>query len=68
MISNDARCTLEMKYRNAIAKATCNRKKTLFTSKLDLNLRKKLVKCYIWNIALCGAETWTLLKVDQEYL
>jgi hypothetical protein len=26
-------------------------KKTLFTSKLSLNLRDKLVKCYIWNIA-----------------
>jgi hypothetical protein len=32
-------------------------KKTLFTSKLDLELRKKLVKCYIWSIALYGAET-----------
>ena len=40
----------------------------LFTSKLDLNLRKKLVECYIWNIALCGAETWTLQTVDQKYL
>jgi hypothetical protein len=40
----------------------------LFTSKLDLNLRKKLVKCYIWSIALYGAETWTLEKVDQKYL
>jgi hypothetical protein len=29
---------------------------------------KKLVKCYIWSIALCGAETWTLRKVDQKYL
>jgi hypothetical protein len=45
-----------------------NKKKTLFTSKLDFNLRKKLVKCYIWSIALCGAETWTLRKVDQKYL
>jgi len=27
-------------------------KKTLFTSKLDLNLRKKLVKCYIWSMVL----------------
>jgi hypothetical protein len=35
---------------------------------LDLNLRKKLVKCYIWSIALYGAETWTLRKVDQKYL
>ena len=44
------------------------KKKTIFTSKLDLNLRKKLVKCYIWSIALYGAETWTLLKADQKYL
>jgi hypothetical protein len=35
---------------------------------LELNLRKKLVKCYIWSIALCGAETWTLRIVDQKYL
>jgi hypothetical protein len=35
---------------------------------VDLNLRKKLVKCYIWSIALYGAETWTLRKVDQKYL
>jgi len=28
-----------------------------FTSKLDLNLGKKLLKCYIWGITLCGAET-----------
>ena len=64
MITNDARCTRGIKYRIDIAKATCNRKKTLFSSKLDLNLRKKLVKWYIWSIALYGAETWTLWKVD----
>jgi hypothetical protein len=28
-----------------MAKATLNRKKTLFFSKMDLYLRKKLVKC-----------------------
>jgi hypothetical protein len=43
-------------------------KKTLFTRQLDLNLRKKLVKCYIWSVALCGAEASTLRKVDQKYL
>jgi hypothetical protein len=41
-----SRCTCEIKSRIATAKAAFN-KKTLFTSKLDLNLRKKLVKCYI---------------------
>jgi hypothetical protein len=24
--------------------------------------------CYIWRIALCGAGTWTLRRVDQKYL
>jgi len=35
---------------------------------LDLKLRKKLVKCYIWSIALYGAETWTLRAVDQKHM
>jgi hypothetical protein len=26
------------------------------------------VKCYIWSIALYGAETWTLQAVDQKHL
>jgi hypothetical protein len=31
-------------------------------------LRKKLVKCYIWSLALHGVETWTLRAVDQKHL
>jgi hypothetical protein len=33
-----------------------------------LELRKKLVKCYVWSIALYGAETWTLRAVDQKQM
>ena len=40
----------------------------LFTSKLDLNLRKKLEKCNFWSIALCGAGTGTLWKIDHNYI
>jgi hypothetical protein len=40
MITNDARRTRETKSRIAMAKAAFNRKKTLFTGKLDLNLRE----------------------------
>jgi hypothetical protein len=67
---NVARSTSEIKPSFAvIAKAAFKKKKkTLFTSKLYLNLRKKLVKSYIWSIALCGAEIWRLWKVDQKYL
>jgi hypothetical protein len=39
-----------------MAKAVFNKKKALFTRKLALNFRTKLVKCYIWGIALYGAE------------
>jgi hypothetical protein len=35
---------------------------------LDLELRKKLVKCYVWSIALYGAETWMLRAMDQKHL
>jgi hypothetical protein len=41
-----------MKSRIVMANAAFNRKKTFFTRKLDLNLGKKLVKCYFRNIAL----------------
>ena len=58
MLTNDGRCTREFKSRIVMAKVAFNKKKTLFTSKLDLDLRKKLVKCYIWSMALYGAETW----------
>jgi hypothetical protein len=51
-----------------MAKTAFNKKRTLFTSTLDVGLRKKLVKCYVWSIALCGAETWTLRAVDQKHL
>ena len=68
LIRNDVRCTHEIKSRIAMAKAAFNKMKTLFTSKQDLNLRKKLVKCYVWSTTLYGADNWTLCKVPQKYL
>ena len=51
-----------------MAKAASNKTRTLFACTLELELRKKLVKCYIWSIALCGAKTWTLRVLDQKLL
>jgi hypothetical protein len=51
-----------------MAKAAFSKKQTLFTSRLDFNLGKKLVHCYSWSITLHGAETRTLRKIDQKYL
>jgi hypothetical protein len=68
MITNDARYTQEIKSRIVMAQASFNKNKDLLTNKSGLNLRKKIVKCYIWIIALHGAETWILWRVDQKYI
>ena len=67
MITNDARSTREIKSWTSMAKEAVY-KKTLFISKMDLTLRKKLVRCYIWSTVVYGAETWTIQKVDWKYL
>jgi hypothetical protein len=68
IIIKDARRTRELKSRNTMAKRAFNKTTALYGSKLDSDLRKKLVEGYIWSIALYGAGTWTLRKVDQKYL
>jgi hypothetical protein len=68
MLTEDGRCMCEIKSRIAMAKAAFNKKKNLFTNKLDLNLRKRPVRCYVWSIALYGAETWRLRATDQKHL
>jgi hypothetical protein len=67
LITNNARRMREIKSMIAMGEAVFN-KKSLFTVKLDLSLRNKVVKPYIWSIAVCGGDTWTLRKVDQKYL
>jgi hypothetical protein len=47
ILTNDGRCTYEIKCRIAMAKAAFNKKRILCTSTLDFELRKKLVKCYV---------------------
>jgi hypothetical protein len=51
-----------------MAKAAFNKKRTLFTSTLDFELRKKLVNCYVWSTTSYGTETWTLRAMDQKHL
>ena len=51
-----------------MAKVAYKKKKAPLTSKLHLKLRTKIVKCFIWSIALYTAEIWTLQKADQKFL
>ena len=40
--------------------------KYVFTSKVELNLRKKILQCYFRSITLCGAENWKLRKIGHK--
>jgi len=55
---NVAKYTPEMKSKIVMEKAAFSTK--IFSPQADLNLKNKLVKCYILSIALYGADTWTL--------
>jgi hypothetical protein len=69
MTTNDANGARKSKFRTAVANTAFYKKeKTVFKCKLDLVLRKKLQKCYIWSITLYGAENFTLRNVDQKYM
>ena len=68
MITRDAQCTKEIRERIAMAKIAFNKKRNILTGKLNLQLRKNLMKCYIWSVALYGAETWTIRKKEKKYL
>jgi hypothetical protein len=58
--------TCELKSSIAMALAALNKK--AFLQLIRLKLSKKPIQCYIWSIALCGAETLTFGKVDQKCL
>lgn len=44
------------------------RRDILISRKIDLGLRKRLMKALVWNVLLYGTETWTLSKKDIQHL
>lgn len=66
-ISSDGRCKKEIIKRICQAKVAFNKKRNIFTSKsIDLNIRKNLLKTYIWSIMLYGCETWTIAREEMR--
>ena len=61
-------CCQEVKQRIAMAKEPFNRKRSDFYGPLENELRKRLVKCFVWSVVLYGAETWTLRRNEQKQL
>ncbi|KAJ4427957.1 hypothetical protein ANN_23970 [Periplaneta americana] len=63
--SSNMSCCQEVKRRMAMAKEAFNSKRSIFCEPLEKELRKRLVKCFVWNVAIYGAETWTLRRSDN---
>ena len=51
-----------------MAKEAFNTKRSIYSGPLEKELRKRLVKCFVWSVVLYGAETWTLRRNEQKQL
>jgi len=56
-ISDDGYCDKEIKSRIAMAKIVFQDRKKLFVGKMNLELRKRIVKCLVWSVATYAVET-----------
>ncbi|KAJ4433047.1 hypothetical protein ANN_15304 [Periplaneta americana] len=65
-ISSNMSFCQEVERRIAMAKEGFNRKRSIFCGPLEKELRKRLVKCFVWRVALYGAETWTLRRTKEK--
>ena len=68
-ITPDGRSDKEIQIRIAMAKTRFESMSKLFTSKqLSINLRLRMLTCYIYSVLLYGCETWTINKNMQNKL
>jgi hypothetical protein len=50
-----------------MGKSAFSKKKVLYSSKLDLNIKQKQVNRYIWSLALYDAETLDISEKTAEW-
>jgi len=68
VISEDGYCEKDVRCRITMAKNAFMEKKKLLTSKLNMDLKKRIIKSTIWGVALYAAETWTLTETLRKKL
>ena len=51
-----------------MGKEAFNKKSDLMRRSLSLHLKKRMVKAFVWSVALYGSEMWTLQKEDIRRL
>jgi len=67
-LKNDGKCFGEIISSIAVPKTVFNKYMVLFVGTVDLETRKKIAKCYIWSVAVCGVETGRVRAVDRKQL
>jgi len=67
IISSSGYCE-DIRSRIVMGKQAFGNKKRLLTGNMNLDFKKKIVKCSIWSVVLYGAETWTMTQADKERL
>ena len=61
LVISDGRCNTEIKSRIGKAKTQFGKLKTfLCNTKINMDVRKRMLQCYVWPVLLYGAEAWTL--------
>ena len=68
LVNEEGCCSDEIRGRIAMAKVAFNKRKRILCGPLNRSLKKRLVKSMVWSVAVYGAETWTLKKVDRNRL
>ena len=66
LVTKDCRSCHEVRRRIALGKQAFNKKRDLVRGSLSLHLKKRMVKAFLWSVALYGSETWTQQK--RRYL
>ena len=68
MVTQDAKCHMEIKRRINMGKDAFYKRKELMRGKLNRNLKKRMAKTLVWSVVLYGSETWTMRKEDIRRL
>lgn len=69
LVNEDGRCDSEIRSRIGIAKANFGSMRKILTNmSLDIQLRMRLLRCYVWSGLLYGCESWNMSSVMQKRL
>ena len=61
-MTEDCRSCHDVRRRIALGKEAFTKQSDLMRGSLSLHLKKRMVKAFVWSVALYGSETWTLLR------